>query len=49
MAAHVRTLLAGAALSLPVTGGRCARRGIYLWEYRQAAHRRRVTVTGIGE
>ncbi len=52
MPAHVRTLLTGSTLSLPVTGGRCALgtwQGIYLWEHRTAAHRRRITVTVYGE
>ena len=52
MAAHVRTLLAGSSLSVPVSGGRCALgtwQGIYLWEHRCAAHRRRVTLTLYGE
>lgn len=52
MPAHVRTLLTGASLNLPVTGGRCALgtwQGIYLWEHRTAAHRRRITVTVYGE
>lgn len=52
MPAHVRTLLTGSSLNLPVTGGRCALgtwQGIYLWEHRTAAHRRRITVTVYGE
>lgn len=52
MAAHVRTLLAGSALSIPVTAGRCALgtwQGIYLWEHRHAGHRRRLTLTVLGE
>ena len=52
MPAHVRTLLTGSTLSLPVTGGRCALgtwQGIYLWEHRTAAHRRRLTLTVFGE
>ncbi len=52
MPAHVRTLLTGSALSLPVSNGRCALgtwQGIYLWEHRQAAHRRRLTLTVYGE
>ncbi|MDV3239117.1 MAG: secondary thiamine-phosphate synthase enzyme YjbQ [Gammaproteobacteria bacterium] len=52
MPAHVRTLLAGSALSIPVTAGRCALgtwQGIYLWEHRHAGHRRRLTLTVLGE
>lgn len=52
MPAHVRTLLTGSSLSLPVSGGRCALgtwQGIYLWEHRTHGHRRRLTLTLIGE
>lgn len=52
MPAHVRTLLTGSALSIPVTEGRCALgtwQGIYLWEHRRTGHRRRITLTVYGE
>lgn len=52
MPAHVRTVLAGSALSIPVTEGRCALgtwQGVYLWEHRHAGHRRRLTLTVYGE
>jgi secondary thiamine-phosphate synthase enzyme len=52
MPAHVRTLLTDSALSLPVTGGRIALgtwQGVYLWEHRQAGHRRQLTLTVYGE
>jgi secondary thiamine-phosphate synthase enzyme len=52
MPAHVRTLLSGASLSLPVTAGRCALgiwQGIYLWEHRRAGYHRRLTLTIYGE
>lgn len=48
MAAHVRSMLAGSSLTLPVSNGRCdlgTWQGIYLWEHRTAPHQRRVTVT----
>lgn len=51
MPAHVRTLLSGAELSVPVRDGACALgtwQGVYLWEHRTAPHRRRVTVTVLG-
>ena len=51
MPAHVRTLLTGSGLVIPVTAGRLALgtwQGIYLWEHRQDPHRRRVTVTVLG-
>jgi secondary thiamine-phosphate synthase enzyme len=52
MPAHVRAMLTQSALSLPVTDGRSdlgTWQGIYLWEHRNAGHRRRLTVTVIGE
>jgi secondary thiamine-phosphate synthase enzyme len=52
MPAHIRAILTKMDLSIPVTGGRCALgtwQGIYLYEHRTHAHRRRVTVTVQGE
>ncbi len=52
MPAHVRTVLTHSSLSVPVQAGRCALgtwQGIYLWEHRQAPHRRHVSVTVHGE
>jgi secondary thiamine-phosphate synthase enzyme len=52
MAAHVRTLLVGSTLSVPVSGGRCALgtwQGLYIWEHRTQPHRRRLTLTLYGE
>ena len=51
MAAHVRSVLTGVSLVLPVSGGALALgtwQGVFLWEHRTAPHRRsvRVTVTG---
>ena len=48
MAAHVRNMLTGSGLSVPVGGGRLLLgtwQGIYLYEHRTAPHRRRVVVT----
>jgi len=48
MAAHVRSMLTLAGLTLPVSGGRCRLgtwQGIYLWEHRTAPHQRRLTLT----
>jgi len=48
MPAHVRSVLTHTAISVPVHAGRCALgtwQGIFLWEHRLAAHRRRVTIT----
>lgn len=51
MPAHVRSVLAGSALTIPVTDGRCALgtwQGIYLWEHRTHPHRPRMTITLLG-
>ena len=48
MAAHVRNMLTGSALTVPVGGARLLLgtwQGIYLYEHRSAPHRRRVVVT----
>lgn len=43
MAAHIRTVLSGTSLSIPVLGGRLALgrwQGLFLWEHRRPARRR---------
>lgn len=48
MAAHVRTVLTGSGLHVPVGAGRLLLgtwQGIYLFEHRTAPHRRRVVLT----
>ncbi len=48
MPAHVRAVLTGMALTLPVSGGACALgtwQGVYLYEHRTAPHTRQLTVT----
>ncbi len=45
MPAHIRTVLSGATLSIPVIGGRMALgtwQGVYLWEHRDAPHAREI-------
>jgi len=52
MPAHVRSVLTGAELSLPVGEGRLLLgtwQGIYLWEHRLRPHRRQLVVTLMGE
>jgi secondary thiamine-phosphate synthase enzyme len=52
MPAHVRTVLTQTSIGIPIAGGALALgtwQGIYVWEHRTAPHRRRVTVTIIGE
>ena len=51
MAAHARSVLTGPGLSVPVGGGRLLLgtwQGIFLWEHRFEAQRRKVVVTVIG-
>jgi secondary thiamine-phosphate synthase enzyme len=51
MPAHVRSILTQTSLSVPIAHGRLGLgtwQGIYLWEHRRAAHRRRITVSAIG-
>jgi secondary thiamine-phosphate synthase enzyme len=51
MPAHIRSILTSMDLTVPVTSGHLALgtwQGIYLWEHRTHAHRRRVTVTVTG-
>ena len=52
MSAHVRSVLTHADLTLPVRDGQCdlgTWQGIYLWEHRHHPHRRRVTVSVMGQ
>lgn len=52
MSAHIRTMLTNPDLTVPVSDGQCALgvwQGVYLWEHRTHAHRRRVIVTVQGE
>ncbi len=51
MPAHVRSVLTGASLTLPVRDGRLALgtwQGIYLWEHRTHPHRRTLVITMLG-
>jgi secondary thiamine-phosphate synthase enzyme len=52
MPAHVRTVLTQTSIGVPIEDGHLALgtwQGLYLWEHRTAAHRRRVSVTIVGE
>jgi len=52
MPAHIRTLLTGASLVVPVEGGRMLLgtwQGLYLAEHRAAPHRRQVVAHLLGE
>ena len=52
MPAHIRTLLAGAQLTIPVGRGRLLLgtwQGVYLWEHRHHGHQREIVVTVSGD
>jgi len=52
MPAHIRSILTSNSLSIPVSESRFdlgVWQGIYLWEHRESAHQRRVTLTVYGE
>jgi secondary thiamine-phosphate synthase enzyme len=51
MPSHVRSILTGVSLVLPVHGGKPQLgtwQGVYLWEHRHEPHQRKVTVTVLG-
>lgn len=52
MPAHVRTVLTGSDLTIPITDRKCTLgiwQGIYLWEHRHSSHRRKIVLTINGE
>jgi secondary thiamine-phosphate synthase enzyme len=52
MPAHVRTALTQSSLTLPIVGGRLdlgTWQGLFLYEHRLRGHRRRLSVTMLGE
>jgi secondary thiamine-phosphate synthase enzyme len=52
MPAHVRTALTAVSLSIPLVQGELTLgtwQGIYVWEHRRMAHRRRIALHLIGE
>jgi secondary thiamine-phosphate synthase enzyme len=52
MPAHLRSVLTGVQLSIPLIGGRLALgtwQGIYLWEHRRRPHRRQVALHLLGD
>jgi secondary thiamine-phosphate synthase enzyme len=52
MPAHIRSIMSGVDLTLPVAGGVCdlgTWQGVYLWEHRTSRHHRRMTITIYGE
>jgi len=52
MPAHIRSILTLTSLSIPVESGRCdlgTWQGLFVWEHRTHPHRRRITITVIGD
>ena len=52
MASHIRTVLSGVHLSIPVRAGRMMLgtwQGLYLWEHRDGGRRRRIALHLIGD
>jgi secondary thiamine-phosphate synthase enzyme len=52
MSAHIRSILTLTSLSIPVEDGRCdlgTWQGVFVWEHRTSPHRRRITITVIGD
>lgn len=52
MPSHIRSILTGVSLMVPVHGGRLQLgtwQGIYLWEHRTEPHQRKVMVTVLGQ
>ncbi len=52
MPAHIRSILTQASITLPVEHGRCELgtwQGLFLWEHRTTPHRRRLTITVLGD
>lgn len=52
MPAHVRSVLTQTSIGVPIISGKLALgtwQGIYLWEHRTSRHRRRITVSVVGE
>ncbi|MEM7541515.1 MAG: secondary thiamine-phosphate synthase enzyme YjbQ [Pseudomonadota bacterium] len=52
MAAHIRSVLTQTSLSVPIRNSRLALgtwQGVFVWEHRAQAHRRRVLVTVLGD
>lgn len=48
MPAHIRSILTGTGLTIPLQDGRCdlgVWQGVYLWEHRTHGHRRSITIT----
>ena len=52
MPAHVRTILTQSSLTIPIAQGSLdlgTWQGLYLWEHRTRPHRRKITVSVVGE
>ena len=52
MPAHIRSIVTGPSIQIPIARGQLdlgTWQGVFLWEHRTSPHRRRVTVTVVGE
>lgn len=52
MPAHIRTVLSGSSVTVPVIDGRLGLgtwQGIYVWEHRSHRHTREIVITVVGE
>lgn len=52
MPAHIRSILTQPSITIPIRDGRLdlgTWQGVYLWEHRARAHRRRITASIVGE
>jgi secondary thiamine-phosphate synthase enzyme len=52
MPSHVRSVFTHASLAIPIADGRAdlgTWQGVYLWEHRRDGHRRRITISIVGQ
>jgi len=52
MPAHIRSVLTKSEMTIPITHGRCGLgtwQGVFLWEHRSRPHRRRITISLVGD
>lgn len=52
MPAHIRSVLTGSSIGVPVKAGRCVLgtwQGLFLWEHRLKPHQRKMLVTVMGD
>ncbi len=52
MSAHIRSVFTQTSINLPVANGKCdlgTWQGVFLWEHRGIPHRRKVSITVLGD